>query len=254
MESSHEKTDRNLFNEVAEKYCKKDIYEPCKIARRYRLRTTVSVLPSQKNVSILEVGCGVGFSASYLQGMYSKYVGIDYAENFINYAKKFNDFDNTSFEVSNIKDYSTTEKFDVILMIGVVHHLDNVEDTFKSMLKLLKPGGWIVANEPQSSNLFIQLLRAVRGKIDSSYSEEQIQFSHDDLKALYQGAGLKNLLMIPQGIFSTPFAEVPLKPKFLFLLLSRVAVQCDSFLERYFGVALKAFSWNLIAAGQLPDE
>lgn len=55
---------------------------------------------------------------------------------------------------------------------------------------------------------------------------------------------------LPQGLFSTPFAEVMLKPAILTGRLSALACETDRFLERSFPDKLKRFSWNLIVKGQ----
>lgn len=252
MESNREQRDRKLFNAHARDYSRKDLYTPSRIARRRRLRQTLSLLPLDVDVRILEVGCGAGFSARYLEGLYSEFVGIDYAENLIACARKHNSSDHVNFISQNVKDYRPDELFDVVLMIGVLHHFDRVGETLAKLKSLVRPGGWIVANEPQARNLFIQLARKLRGAADSGYSSEQVQFRPDELRDLYQEAGLEEVMIAPQGVFSTPFAEVVLKPEILFLPMSRLCSVVDDFLEKYLGGPLAMLSWNVIAAGRRP--
>ncbi len=201
--------------------------------------------------AVLEVGCGAGFSARYLQAVYSSYVGIDYSRGLIDYAKQHHSSPKTAFYAVNVNDYHPDQNFDIIFMIGVLHHFDQVEKTLEHITGMLRPGGWIVANEPQSSNLAIQVARRIRVRVDLSYSGEQQQFSPRELRRIYEQAGLKNIIIAPQGIFSTALAEVVLMPESIFTFLSRLAVLLDNLLESRFSSLLLPFSWNVIVAGQL---
>ena len=125
---------------------------------------------------MLEVGCGAGFSAAYLAGYYGAYVGIDYAEPFIAYTRQHQQGPGVTFEVSNGKTYRSSRRFDVVFMIGVLHHIDNLAETLPAMLTLLKPGGWLVANEPHPGNPLIRLARVIRKRLDPHYASDQQEF------------------------------------------------------------------------------
>lgn len=250
FESELEQRDKKLFNDAAESYSRKDIALSSKLARRHRLLQTISVLPPKSDLSILEVGCGSGYTAEYLSGLYSHYTGIDYSEGLIAYAKKENSGKNIRFIAKNINNFDAEEKFDIVLLIGVLHHFDNYKKTFNNLLKFLKPGGWLLVNEPQSANILIQISRKLRALIDKSYSKDQLTFSPDDLYKLFKGNGLKNCKTFPQGIVSTPLAEVIFKPDCIFGIISKVFALFDRVIEHVFGGLLKYFSWNIIVRGQ----
>jgi len=249
-EKRREIKDRHLFDTIAKQYCKKDMDKSAIIARRHRLFQTIRALPSIADPVLLEVGCGCGFAAKYLAGYYSHYVGIDYSKNLISFAKKNNGFRNTEFIPINIKDYYQPNYFDIIFMIGVLHHIDHLKFRFSQIIKMLKPGGWFVANEPQSANKLVQIMRKIRSTIDPGYSPDQIIFSESELTNLYGNAHLQNIRIVPQGVFSTPFAEVILKPDLISASLSKVSIRLDRNIERRFGQYLRPVSWNLIAIGQ----
>ena len=252
--NNRENKDRQLFDTIAERYCKKDMNISAIIARRHRLLQTFRFLPKISDPVLLEVGCGCGFAAKYLKGYYSHYVGIDYSKNLISFANKNNSFCNTEFIPINIKDYYNPQGFDIIFMIGVLHHIDHLEVSFSQIIKMLKPGGWFVANEPQSANKIVQTMRKVRSAIDPGYSSDQTIFSESELTKLYCNASLQNIKIVPQGVFSTPFAEVIFKPDFISKSLSKFSVALDRNFERRFGNNLLPVSWNLIAIGQRPYE
>lgn len=247
--SEHESKDMELFNSIAKKYCDKDIQEQSAVARKYRLISSLNKAPLRKNARILEVGCGAGFSLKYLDLDFEEYVGVDYSKALIDYAKQFNLSDKASFICANIKDYNPDKKFDVIFMIGVLHHFENMDEILSHLIDLLHPGGIIIANEPQSSNLLIQALRGVRGIIDRGYSTDQIQFSPEKLERLFMQNRLTNVQTFPQGIFSTPFAEVIAKPKIITFPLAKFAVGLDDLFEKKLPNFIKLISWNLVVVG-----
>lgn len=249
---THEDKDKALFNEIAQAYCQKDLKPASRLARRQRLRRTLAIVPLAHSISVLEVGCGAGFSPHYLEGLFTHFTGVDYAENLIAYANQYNGGTNVEFHAANIKDYQPETPLDVIFMIGVLHHFDDVESVLEHTLSMLAPGGWFVANEPQSTNILIQGLRALRTRIDKTYSADQIQFSPEDIERLYHEAGLVDISVRPQGLFSTPFAEVAAPPQWLWAPFASLANVLDTALESSLPRILLPLSWNIVAAGRKP--
>lgn len=147
--------------------------------------------------------------------------------------------------------YMPEKKFDLVFMSGVLHHFQRMRETPTKIVGFVRPGGWVLANEPQSANLFIRFARALRAKVDNSYSSEHLQFSVLELRELYERVGLQNIIIQPQGIFSTLMAEIIMHPQKLFTLVAKGAVLMDNLLDKALGGMLTPVSWNLIAAGQV---
>lgn len=251
--SEIEAKDQALFDHIASNYFKKDLLPTSSIARSHRLYQTVKRAGLQPHSKILEVGCGGGFSAKYLKGHYLDYLGIDYSNKMIEYARSHFNIPNASFRPLNIKDLEPSyNDFDIIIMLGVLHHMDNIKDVLLKLRSHLKTGGVVAINEPQSANPFISLLRRLRKKVDSSYSSDQKELSAKDLLNAFADAGYVNVSIYPQGFFSPPFAEVPLKPQFLIKPLSLLACKMDYFLEMLFPRYLSKLSWNLILTAHSP--
>lgn len=248
--SNHEKKDKALFDSISPKYLEKDIAPQSSLARRHRLLSSLERISFNENTRVLEVGCGAGFSVKYLAKPYSTYVGIDYSKGLIDYANQYNSSLKAQFICANIKEYKPEEKFDVVFMIGVLHHFDDMQGILAHIVSLLKPGGVLVANEPQSSNLLIQGLRTLRTKLDKSYSDNQVQLLPEDLKRLYESVGLEKVQVFGQGYFSTPFAEVVLKPRWLVNPLSQILTVIDESIFKFFG-GQTSLSWNCVAFGRI---
>ncbi|MGH7628532.1 MAG: class I SAM-dependent methyltransferase [Gemmatimonadales bacterium] len=251
-ESARERRDRELFDRVAADHCAKDLHPTARVARKHRLEQTLRAVPVPPGARLLEVGCGAGFSAEYLRGRRIRFCGVDYSERLIAYARAHFARPDTRFEAVNLKDFRDEEGFNVVFMIGVLHHVDEVESAVRQLVALLRPGGWLVVNEPQPANALICAARQVRKRLDRGYSKEQAQLTAAELRAWFRRAGLRRVQVVPQGLLSTPFAEVPMGPPLLTRSLARLACTLDRCVERAAPRLLARVSWNLVAAGQRP--
>lgn len=257
MSSEHngnqrEQSDRELFDRIAANYCEKDLQPASRIARRHRLERTLSAVPFPANARILEVGCGAGFSAEYLRGRYEQYVGLDYSSELIHIARGRHRWKGVRFCTTNIADYTPDEKFDIVFAIGVIHHLADADQLTRRMICLLRPGGWLVANEPQKGNPVIDCSRAIRRRLDGSYSADQVEFSAPELLHLFRSHALQEVRVFPQGFFSTPFAEVVFPAQRVSSALSRVTCWIDGIVEDRPIRPLRRLAWNLVVAGRRP--
>ena len=213
---------------------------------------TLRIVDLPTACSILEIGCGAGFAADYLDGRYNRFTGIDYSHELIGYARTYNASNGVSFETCNIDDFETDEKFDLILMIGLLHHLADPVTTLTRTMAFLKHGGWVVANEPQSGNPFFQLARKIRMSLDEDYSDEQLQYDKQQLVDMFHRAGLSGIQVVPQGLFSTPLAEVAMPFQAVMTPISTLLCALDGAIERSVGGFLMWPFWNLIVAGRRP--
>jgi len=238
-----------LFDRIAERYCHKDLLPASRVARRHRLTQTLKVAPLGRNLNILEVGCGAGFTASYLQSRYESYCGVDCSQELIKCARIYNRRPNASFHVADIRDFKPETRFDVLLAVGVLHHIEDIEQAMEHIVELIEPGGWLLVNEPSLANPLIRLARRVRMSFDSEYSNDQRGFSAPQLRSLLEQAGLTKVRIVPQGVLSTPFAEIRLPFQFMMRILAGMACFADSFLETHCRALCQFLSWNFIAAG-----
>lgn len=246
MFNLREEADKRLFDEIAEHYVKKDMTQYCRIARKQRLeRSLLGIHQPIKN--LLEVGCGAGFTVDYLKGRYTNYTGVDYSENLIKYALHHNSINGVRFECVNINEFQTEEKYDVILMIGVLHHIAEPENAIISLGKYLSHEGVIVINEPQRGNPIIGFLRRLRKKIDKNYSEDQVEFTEEEIHLIFERCGYV-VKTYPQGVLTTPLAESTILPNVIGTPISWLCSILDPILEKLFSFAfLRKLSWNVVA-------
>lgn len=247
-----EQKDRELFDLIAIDYAKKDVVPSSSHARKYQLMSAIGgVLKDVGSTgTIVDIACGVGAPAKYLSQHYSKYTGVDYSSELINQARIFNyGNDRVTFINKNIKDITVGDiggSADIILAVGALHHMTDLNQVVLYLRTVAKPNGWLVAIEPSGSNPIVQLLRKLRTKVDTKYSVDQRYFSKKELILLLKSAGFRDIIITGQGFFSPPFAQVIMRPQWLFYPLSRFFTLIDKFLDTHLSKSFKFLSWNYV--------
>ncbi len=256
MIDTTEERDRELFDRIAKEYSKKDQVPSCRKAREYQLHTGMGALLTKKIPLIVEIGCGIGASAEYMEGAFDSYIGIDYSEEQIRQARlAHTDQKGVSFIVKNVKELTPSDipPTDVVLAVGAFHHFTELDKAFSAITSVMKNGAWLVAIEPQRQNPIIQLLRFIRTKVDKGYSSDQIYFSGQELTGLLERNGFTDIEIQYEGFFSPPFAQVAFNPQWLFLPLSRLSILLDKVCDRILPAPLKRLSWNLVARARYSE-
>ena len=103
-----------------------------------------------KSKRVLDVGCGTGNFALKAAKKGANVLGIDFAEEAINIAKKTRKHPNLNFENVDVKNIK--EKFDIIVSIGTLEHMDEPFKTLKKLKLHLKPKGKIIITTPNWTN------------------------------------------------------------------------------------------------------
>jgi len=104
---------------------------------------------SGKNV--LDVGCGTGELAFLIAKKGAFVKGIDYSEKGINVAKKKYKHSKLSYELVDVSK-KISGKYDVIISIGTLEHMDKPYTMLKKFKKHLKPKGKIIITSPNWTN------------------------------------------------------------------------------------------------------
>lgn len=116
------------------------------------------ILRNSTNNSILDVGCGVGSLVLRLLETNFDARGIDLSENMVEAAKtnlNARAFDSSKVKVQNFLEYSPSERFDSIVLNGVIWYYQDKESVIEKITSLLKPGGYtFVVHRNDFFNLF----------------------------------------------------------------------------------------------------
>ena len=122
------------FNPIRISYIKDNIINTFKLKKNEK--------PLNK-IKILDIGCGGGLLSEPMSRLGADVFGIDASDRNINVAKlhaKKNNL-NIKYVCSSPENYQINEKFDVILNMEIIEHVDNVEQFLKSCSNLLKKNG-----------------------------------------------------------------------------------------------------------------
>ncbi len=106
---------------------------------------------------VLDVGCGAGDFIKLLDGIFegkARLTGIDPGEEWLKEARvrfpqEHIDFVRMSGEQLDFEDNT----FEVVTLSNALHHLENIEQTFNEMKRVVKPGGWLLINEISDGEL-----------------------------------------------------------------------------------------------------
>ena len=116
-----------------------------------------------KGLNILDIGCGGGLISEPLARLGANVTGIDASEKNINVAKLHSK--KNGLEINYLKaspeNLNNFEKFDLILNLEIVEHVENVNLYIKSCYKLLKKNGLMFTATLNRS--FTSYLKAIVG-------------------------------------------------------------------------------------------
>ena len=172
------------------------------ISKKSTLKIIENELISPTNSTrILDFGCGVGHLSKLFVGKY--YLGIEPIESCVTAANRFYRQKDIVFRFGDhetLKSYEDAS-FDLIMAIGVVHHLN--DESFKVLTsesyRLLKPGGRFVTLDPVFHSQQRSLSRWVVSKDRGEWVREQTQYL-STLAEFFSSINSKNysgLLRIP---------------------------------------------------------
>ncbi len=122
------------FNPTRIKYIKENIINNFKLKNKFR---------PLSGINILDIGCGGGLLSEPMSRMGAKVTGIDASDKNIKIAKLHSQKNKLkiNYLCSSPEKLKITKKFDVILNMEIVEHVEDVDFFLKSCSKLLKKNG-----------------------------------------------------------------------------------------------------------------
>ncbi|MDD2252121.1 MAG: class I SAM-dependent methyltransferase [Dehalococcoidales bacterium] len=111
-----------------------------------KLLTHINTDPSQR---FLDIGCGQGVITRYLAINYpGEFTGIDLDELEIEAARAKPKLENLSYQVGDARALPFEERsFDVVMALGVLHHIPDWYKAVSEIGRILKVGGYFISAE-----------------------------------------------------------------------------------------------------------
>jgi len=122
------------FNPIRIKYIKDNLIEHFNLQKKNK---------PLKNLQLLDIGCGGGLLSEPMSRLGANVVGIDASLNNIKVAKHHLKKSKLNIKYLNCspENLKTSKKFDVILNMEIVEHVENVDIFIKQSSKFLKKNG-----------------------------------------------------------------------------------------------------------------
>ena len=77
-----------------------------------------------KNMKVLDLGCGTGITTKYIAELGAKVTGVDISLTLIEFAKENSNHENIEYLVHDITDFNLSKKtFDAICLIDIIEHI-----------------------------------------------------------------------------------------------------------------------------------
>lgn len=103
-----------------------------------------------KGKKVLDVGCGTGFFSYLAAKKGAQVLGIDYSKKGIEIAKE--KYQHRNLEFKKLDVIEIKEKFDVVVSIGVIEHMDDPFQILKFLKNRLNSDGKIIITTPNWTN------------------------------------------------------------------------------------------------------
>ncbi len=180
---------------------------------------------------LVDVGCGEGNLHRFVRSRFARYVGVDVVR-YVDFPSEaeFYDLDLDTGRIP-LPDCSA----DVVAALEVIEHLENPREFMRKLVRLARPGGWIIVTTPNQLSLLSLLTLAVRHRFQA-------------FQDVHYPAHLTALLEVDLRRIATEchLTEVEIE----YTLTSRIPftdAHCPHFLSRWFPCAL---SENVLLIGR----
>lgn len=144
-------------------------------------------IPINKNMKLLDFGCGTGLLTFFLIENVKEAVGVDTSkgmcEVFTKKAKE-NNFNNVRVFNIDLTKEDIDEKFDVIVSSMSLHHVKDTQGILKKFYNLLKENGYIATAD---------LVKEDGTFHDDNEGVEHYGFDLEKLKTLFENTGFKDV-------------------------------------------------------------
>ncbi|NQY68705.1 MAG: class I SAM-dependent methyltransferase [Flavobacteriales bacterium] len=179
------------------------------------------VTESGLSEKMVDIGIGTGRTVPYIAKYFSKYIGVDYAEEMINFCKKkFVDLENCMFQDGDARDMKFIESDSIDFSFFSFNGIDCVRyedraEVFKEIIRIAKPGSYFAF----SSHNFYNLPKLFSYQIPKNplkWRREYIRYrgvhKHNDYQKLINSIGYVSVIDGDNNNFD--FEYVYIKPEF----------------------------------------
>lgn len=210
-----------------------------------------AMVPLSTTARILDVGCGTGQSRKLYAGANRTYVGMDLSGAALSLAQeKFRGAASSCWVRGDACHMPVADRqFDLVAFSSVLHHIDNFGQALHEARRVLRPGGYVFAFDPNLLHPAMALFRHPRSPfyLSAGVSPNERPLLPQELSQAFREAGL-------QDIRQRCLADIPYRavaPKLLNACLGIYNI-CDRLMEQS-GLG-RWFGSFVLTVGKVPDH
>jgi 2-polyprenyl-3-methyl-5-hydroxy-6-metoxy-1,4-benzoquinol methylase len=149
--------------------------------------------------TLADVGCGSGRLWPFVRNRFDRYVGVD--------AVRYDGFpDDGEFVAADLDAGAiplAPASADVVAAVETIEHLENPRGFVRSLVRLAKPGGWVIVTTPNQLSLLSRVTLLTRGEHnafrDTSYPAHITALLEVDLRRIAGECGLEEIAVEYSG-------------------------------------------------------
>lgn len=172
------------------------LYDEVREADLKTVEFLVTTTPLNEKSRVLEIGCGTGNYLSLVHALSKAEVwGIDSSQGMLSKAREKTEsavlVEGDAVELTEIPD----SYFDLVYMVDVIHHIQNIDRMFQSIKRVLKQNGRVV--------VFSDNYQHIRNRLTTKYFPETLDVElkrYQDTPELALSLSSNGFLQIHEGI------------------------------------------------------
>ncbi|MDD4937791.1 MAG: class I SAM-dependent methyltransferase [Candidatus Shapirobacteria bacterium] len=207
-----------------------------------------------KKSRILDIGCSIGYLLSVLKSEgYKNLLGVEPAPKCKKIAKEKYGL---KVETTNLSNFSTSIKYDLIIFSMVLEHLVDIKKSINKIKCLLNEGGYLYISVPNTSSFYLNTIEPF-----GEFSTEHINFFTES-SLFFLMRGFTNILMKSannglHSIWQNGDAGVRSIKKYIDLSdskLKKIQKKIDSLSEKVIVWGAGALSQRLLSTTNIKDK
>lgn len=158
MENNHNNNDEITKNEIkkfdilADQWLKqngqyKTLYEINPLRLKFIVEKIKQHFQTSKleDFKLLDIGCGAGLMSNSIARLGAQVTGIDASSANIEIAKEKNaKIEFFNYTVKELKNHFPNEKYDIILCLEVIEHVNDIRNFLPEVISLMRPNGMLI--------------------------------------------------------------------------------------------------------------
>jgi ubiquinone/menaquinone biosynthesis C-methylase UbiE len=184
------------YNSIYEEYSNALTLPHAEEYMRYMDDKLVSCVAKDYLGDVAEICCGTGEALKLFTPKIDRGVGIDISQKMLELAVKNNNQEKLLFMQGDALNLPLQDnKFDYVIMLGGIHHVNNREKLFSEVYRILKPGGRFVFREPASDWFFWKFLRKIIYRLSSGLDHKtEAPLTFNETVPPLKSLGFSNIL------------------------------------------------------------